>query len=99
MADRMSRPKLVKKLMDKWGTFYQQYDYLHYVAIGEGERLRGIQNSRLKFEFPMTVLCGPNSTGKTTFLALSVLAFHDSQSLTLSGSNKGYYDFSYFFGF
>ncbi|MBE7525885.1 ATP-binding protein [candidate division WWE3 bacterium] len=99
MADRMSRPRLVEKLMNKWETFYRKSDYLNSVAIGEGERLRGIQNSCLEFRFPMTILCGPNSTGKTTFLALSVLAFHDDQSLTLSGSNKSYYDFSYFFGF
>ncbi len=100
MTKRVSRPKLVKQLLGKWDEFYLKNNYLESVSIGEGEKLRGIQNSRLDFRFPMTVLCGPNSTGKTTFLALSVLAFHDNQSMTFSGSNKkGYYDFSYFFGF
>lgn len=100
MTKRVSRPDLIKRLLEKWKNFYLTNNYLQSVSIGQGQKLRGIQNSCLDFRFPMTVLCGPNSTGKTTFLALAVLAFHDKQSMTLSGNNnKGYYDFGYFFGF
>lgn len=100
MTKRVSRPDLIRRLLEMWEKFYQKEKYLQSVSIGQGQKLRGITHSYLDLRFPMTVLCGPNSTGKTTFLALSVLAFHDEQSMLLSGSNrKGYYDFSYFFGF
>jgi predicted ATP-dependent endonuclease of OLD family len=99
MSARESRPKLVKSLQSMWKDHYQQNTYLKAVSIGDGSELRGIKNSRLEFQFPVTVLCGPNSTGKTTFLALSVLAFHDNSSLKISSKKKKYYDFGYFFGF
>ncbi|MBU3655099.1 MAG: ATP-binding protein [Alphaproteobacteria bacterium] len=99
MSARESRPKLVRSLQAMWENHYQQNTYLKAVSIGDGSALRGIKNSRLEFQFPVTVLCGPNSTGKTTFLALSVLAFHDDSSLKISSTKKKCYDFGYFFGF
>lgn len=90
---------MVTSLSNMWSNYYTNETYLYKVEIGGQQTLRGIKNSELEFRFPLTVLCGPNSTGKTTFLALSVLAFHDDSSQTLFNSRKGYYDFSYFFGF
>lgn len=98
-AKRMSRPDLVRKLGEMWGAVYTQTPYLKSVAIGGGEPLRGIKDSKLEFDFPVKIFCGSNGTGKTTFLALSVLAFHDNQALTTYEARKGYYDFAYFFGY
>lgn len=99
MSKRKSRPELVKELKNLWGNYHPQHQYLKSVVIGPKKALRGVQDSKMELKFPVTVLCGPNGTGKTTFLALSVLAFHDANSMTLSISPKGYYDFGYFFGF
>lgn len=99
MSKKIKRHDLVKHLTDMWSNYYVQNDYLHKVEIVGQQTLRGIRDSGLEYRFPLTVLCGPNSTGKTTFLALSVLAFHDNKSQTLYYSRKGYFDFSYFFGF
>lgn len=95
----MSRPELVKKLQDMWGTVYTKTPYLLSVEIGNGKSLRGVRQSKLEFDFPVKILCGSNGTGKTTFLALSILAFHDNQALTSYAAKKGYYDFAYFFGY
>ena len=99
MSKRKSRPDLVGRLQKMWADYYTKTPYLKSVDIGDGKPLRGVSKSQLDFEFPITVLCGPNGTGKTTFMALSVLAFHDDEALTLSHWPRGYYDFSYFFGF
>ena len=99
MPQKKNRAQLVNELNGKWNNLYSNKPYLKSIAISNGELLRGIKDSKLEFKFPLTVLCGPNGTGKTTFLALSVLGFHDHESLTLNNSNKGYYDFSHFFGF
>ncbi|MDD3182665.1 MAG: AAA family ATPase [Alphaproteobacteria bacterium] len=72
---------------------------LKSVEIANGKKLRGLRDSKLEFNFPVTVLCGPNSTGKTTFMALSVLAFHDDAAIAAQGPIGWYYDFKYFFGF
>lgn len=98
-SKRMSRPDLVRKLGQMWGAVYVKTPYLKSVEIGDGMPLRGIKNSRFDFDFPVKIFCGPNGTGKTTFLALSILAFHDDKALTSSSARKGYYDFAYFFGY
>ena len=99
MSNRMSRPDLVRKLTSMWNTYYKQNTYLKSVAIGDGEPMRGIKNSKLEFNFPLTVICGPNGTGKTTFMALSILAFHSEDSLSVLANRLRYFDFKYFFGF
>ncbi|MBV8647864.1 AAA family ATPase [Paludibacterium sp.] len=98
MSGRKSRPDLVRKLTGKWTSIYQQTPYLKSVSLGKQIKLRGIHDSKLEYKFPLTVICGPNGTGKTTFIALSLLAFHHTKSLTLSNNRKGYFDFTHFFG-
>lgn len=97
MANRKSRPDLVRSLAGKWGTLYRNGPYLKSVAIGDGQFLRGIKNSKLEFTFPVTVICGPNGTGKTTFLAASLLSFH-AQTPPISAAKKSkYFEFKDFF--
>jgi len=97
MPKRKSRPDLMRSLLGKWKDFYAGRSYLRSVAIGDGAPLRGIKNSKLVLPFPVTVVCGPNGTGKTTFLALALLAFHaEAQPLSISKKSK-YYEFKDFF--
>lgn len=97
MANRKSRPDLMRSLGNKWRSYFIQHPYLKSVAIGNGKPLRGIVNSVLEFHFPVTVVCGPNGTGKTTFLAISTLAFHSSvQPISIAKKSK-YYEFKDFF--
>lgn len=97
MANRKSRPDLVRSLAGKWASLYRSEPYLLSVAIGDGQPLRGIKNSKLEFSFPVTVICGPNGTGKTTFLVSSVLSFH-AQTPPLTAPKKSkYFEFKHFF--
>jgi hypothetical protein len=97
MANRKSRPDLMRSLAGKWKTLYQKAPYLKSIAIGDGEPLRGIKNSKLEFAFPVTVLCGPNGTGKTTFLATSLLGFHAENPPIAAPKKSKYYEFKDFF--
>lgn len=97
MSARISRPKLVKALQALWDNEYSKSSYLASAMIGDGSPLRGVRNSKLAFEYPVSVLCGPNGTGKTTFMAISVLAFHGENPMTKPKSYRNYFDFSYFF--
>lgn len=90
---------MVRELTKLWDGKYKESPYLKSISIDDGNKLRGIKKSKLEFAFPVTVLCGPNGTGKTTFLVLSLLAFHDDTALTLPTGMKSYFDFKYFFGF
>lgn len=52
--------------------------YLKNIKIGDNP-IRGLANSDIEFKYPITLLCGKNGSGKTTFLQLAVLAF-DNQN-------------------
>lgn len=75
--------KNVKVLNELWKHYFQEKTYLKSVEISDGIALKGICNSQLDFTFPITVLCGTNGTGKTTFSTLSLLAFHGKNPKTL----------------
>lgn len=76
MSKRISKHDLVNSLKSMWTDFYAKKTYLKSVAILNAEPLKGIKNSHLSLSFPLTVICGINGTGKSTFLSLSILAFH-----------------------
>ena len=89
--------KVVKKLKSKWKKFYMEEKYLQSIEIGDGAPLRGIRNSTISFQFPMSVVCGVNGAGKSTFLALGVLAFHAEEKPIVQYRKTEYFDFNYFF--
>ena len=88
--------KNVKVLNELWMGYFQEKTYLKSVEISSEIALKGICGSRLDFTFPITVLCGTNGTGKTTFSTLSLLAFHGENPKTLLKKGN-YFDFQYFF--
>lgn len=49
---------------------------LRAIEIGGGNSLRALSGVRIPFNYPITVVCGKNGTGKSTVLALAALAFH-----------------------
>ena len=89
--------KTVKSLKHKWENFYAGRKYLKSIEIGDGKPLRGIKNSTISFQFPMSVICGVNGAGKSTFLALGVLAFHAKKKPIVQYRKTEYFDFNYFF--
>lgn len=97
MAKRKSRPDCVRKLSSKWTHAYKKRKYLKSVAISGNSHLRGIKDSELNIDFPVSVICGPNGAGKTTFMSLSVLGFHAEERPLVPLRNIEYFDFNYFF--
>lgn len=79
---------------------------LRSIEISGGSGLRGLDGVLVPFRYPLTVLCGPNSVGKSTVLALATLSCHSPQGWFVHWGNaqphrtKGdrtYYTFSDFF--
>lgn len=97
MAKRMSQPDCVRKLSGLWANNYSKETYLKSVSILEGAHLRGVKNSCLNLEFPVSVICGANGSGKTTFLSLALLGFHAEERPLVPLKNIEYFDFNYFF--
>lgn len=97
MPNRKSRADLLRRLTTLWDKYYTKQSYLKSVRIGDGSPLRGIKNSTLEIGFPVIVICGTNGTGKTTFLALSTLAFHAAKQPLSAAKKSNYYEFKDFF--
>lgn len=79
---------------------------LRSIEIYGGTGLRGIKSLIVPFRYPVTAICGNNGVGKSTILALSVLACHSpvdwfvhwgNPGSKRSGGDRTYYTFSDFF--
>lgn len=97
MTKRTSRTDSVSKLKKLWGSYYSKNSYLKSVSIQGQKGLRGIKESTMELSFPVSVICGANGAGKTTFMALSTLAFHANNKPLVPLKNIDYFDFNYFF--
>lgn len=97
MTKRASRPDLVRHLSKLWSKHYKKQKYLSAIEIFDSTPLRGVKNSKLTFEFPVSVICGANGSGKTTFLTLAVLGFHAERPPLVPLRNINYFDFNYFY--
>ena len=83
----------------------------HHPGVQDGQPqestgIRGIRALIIPFRYPITVLCGSNGVGKSTILALTVLAFHSPPGWHVHWGNTGpkrklqdrtYYTFNDFF--
>lgn len=65
-----------KKLKSLWNS-NSEIPFLKGISIGNGTPIRGLKNCKVEFKYPITVFCGKNGSGKTTFLQLAALAFHN----------------------
>lgn len=89
---------LVKSLRKKWKNEYTQEPFLKGIIVDNvGSTLRGISKANLEINFPLTVICGANGSGKTTFSQLAILAFHANKRPKNLLSRYNYYTFTDFF--
>jgi energy-coupling factor transporter ATP-binding protein EcfA2 len=96
-----------KKLLKWWSSPTTNFDYpvLASIRITGEPGLRGIRELKIPFEYPLTVICGKNGSGKTTILSLAALGFHsppnhiplNARRKPKLGQNFTYYTFSDFF--
>jgi len=78
---------------------------LKSISIKGTPGLRGIEELKLDFRYPITVICGRNGSGKSTLLALAALAYHPSnghvplnaRAITRGKKTNFHYTFSDFF--
>lgn len=68
-----------KKLKNLWDN-NTSIPFLTSISIDDGTPIRGMKNCKIDFKYPITVLCGKNGSGKTTFLQLAALAFHHKET-------------------
>lgn len=89
---------LVKSLRKKWKNEYTQEPFLKGIIVDNVDStLRGISKANLEINFPLTVICGANGSGKTTFSQLATLAFHANKRPKNLLSRYNYYTFTDFF--
>lgn len=60
--------------------------------------IRGVQNCKIKFNYPISIISGRNGSGKSTILSLAACAYHNKDSgFKLHEKENTYYTFSDFF--
>lgn len=85
------------KKLRAWFTGDMTRALLRQIRLNTGV-LRGLNSLDITFEYPITAIAGKNGAGKSTILALSCCAFHNSTSgFKLPKRKNAYYTFSDFF--
>ena len=87
----------IDKLNFKWFANDNTKQLLHEIQINKG-KIRGLENIKIEFNYPIVAIAGKNGSGKSTVLALACCAFHNKKT----GYNpkmrpNAYYTFSDFF--
>ena len=88
-------------LSQKWQTpyFQQKLKSIEFNEVG----LRGVKNTTIDFNYPITAIAGANGIGKTTILQLIACLYHNDNEhhkpyrFSNSKKAKPYYTFSDFF--
>lgn len=95
-----------RRLLQSWRTGIDHMGpRLASLRVRGNPGLRGIQELEVRFDYPLSALCGRNGCGKSTVLALAALAFHSPSGHhprnALGGrsgeSSLSYYTFRNFF--
>jgi len=90
-----------RELEKKWKTpyFNQKLTSIKFNGVG----LRGVKNSTINFNYPITAIAGANGIGKTTILQLIACLYHNDNKtykpyrFSKSKNAKSYYTFKDFF--
>ncbi len=81
----------------KWFTKDDSKATLLSIEIDIGE-IRGLEDIKIEFKYPITVFAGRNGSGKTTALALAACAYHNTKNgFKLPHRRQTYYTYSDFF--
>ena len=81
----------------KWFANDMSRASLSEIHLREGT-LRGVNKFHIEFNYPISVIAGRNSSGKSTILALAACAFHNhKKGFHLPDRRLTYYTFSDFF--
>jgi len=81
----------------KWFLNDYSIPSLRKIEIVEGH-IRGIKQSELSFEYPISCIVGPNCAGKSTILAISACSFRNlTPSFRLDKPQKNKYSITDFF--
>jgi len=87
-----------KKLAERWdSSTYTAHPLLTGIQVRGNPGLRGQTDLTMEFDYPVTVLCGRNGSGKSTILALAALAFHSAGVPSGTSLQGDYYTFRDFF--
>lgn len=90
--------KVEKKLADRWdSSTYAGHPLLTGIEVRGTPGLRGQTELTMEFNYPVTVLCGRNGSGKSTVLALAALGFHSAGVPSGTSLQGEYYTFRDFF--
>jgi predicted ATPase len=81
------RDSTIKNLLEK----VAKHNYGKYLTRVKMLKLRGFENTSVSFDFPVTVLVGPNGGGKTTILGAAATAY-DSVKPRQFFAQSGKYD-------
>lgn len=65
------RDSVINRLSEK-ATEQKYGKYLHHINL---KKIRGFEDQRVTFDFPVTALIGPNGGGKTTILGAAACAY------------------------
>jgi predicted ATPase len=90
-----------EKLEEKWKTpyFNQKLKSIKFNEVG----LRGVKNTTINFNYPITAIAGANGIGKTTILQLIACLYHNDDEthkpyrFSNAKTAKPYYTFGDFF--
>ncbi len=101
------KPNTTERSLFGWWRYAKAFPYpiLDRLSVRGTPGLRGIQNMSIEFQYPLTVICGRNGSGKTTALALAALGFHsppghlpvNASRRPKRGEDTTYYTFRDFF--
>jgi len=96
----MKLSKVEKKLLRWWQNSTEfSPPVLRGISISGDPGIRGIQKLDIDFNYPLTVICGKNGSGKSTILALAALGFHSPEghvSINASLKRNSKADFNYY---
>lgn len=71
------RPQIPQSALDSLADRVRKGKYAYYLKSIEIQKLRGLEETSIQFDFPVTAIIGPNGSGKSTVLGAAGLTCKD----------------------
>ena len=85
-----------RRLQDLWNSLSKKKPHMpHFLEKVSLEDIRGIDDLRVKFEYPVSVLAGSNGSGKSTVLFATACAYAEPGTI-VEGLGEGFIPFAFF---